>query len=425
MKRPGAGWGRVGTFALLLFVRDPSTGGFLDLDTPATLRREAFTRAYNLDQVEAAELLKHGLAVYPEDASLHRSLAAVTWLAILFQRGAITTEHFSGGLTARVEIEPPPPDLDRQFRAAVRRAIALAEARVARAPTDPDAHYELGAAVGLHMTYIATVEGAVLDAIRAARRAYDAHERVLALDPRRKDAGLIVGAYRYAVGSLPAPLRLMAYLIGFGGGRERGLRMIEEAAAYPSDAQPEAEFVLVLLYNREARYRDALRVLDALERRYPRNRLLWLEDGLTALRAGDLARALAALDAGIDRVDRETRPLAPGERALWHWARGSARLRLGRIAEAAADLGRAEHEVGGAPWIHGRIRLELGRLADLAGRRAEAITRYREARRLCEMGHDERCRDAAEALARSPYRAERPSTGRSAGTNPTGGWRWR
>ncbi len=387
------GWSRPGS-------RDGLQGAL------ATLRGDAFTRAYNLDQLEALEELKHALAAHPEEPSLHRSLAAVTWLAILFQRGAVTTEHFSGGLTARVEIERPPPELDRQFRAAVDRAIRLAEARVARAPTDPDAHYELGAAVGLHMTYVATVEGAVLDAIRAARRAFDAHERVLVLDPSRKDAGLIVGAYRYAVGSLPAPLRLMAYLIGFGGGRERGLRMIEEAAAYPSDAQPEAEFVLVLLYNREARYGDALRVLARLERRYPRNRLLWLEEGLTASRAGDWTRAIRALDEGIGRLSRETRPLAPGERALWHWARGSVRLRLGQRGEAAADLRRAEQAANGAPWVRGRVQLELGKLADLAGDRSGALARYRQAERLCDAGRDERCRDDARRFAADPYRGD-------------------
>jgi tetratricopeptide (TPR) repeat protein len=375
-------------------------------ETIATLRREAFDRAYNLDEREATDLLHQALATYPDEPSLYRSLAAVTWLRILFERGAVTTEHFSGGLTARVAVERPPPELDRQFRAAVDRAIALAEARVARAPADPDAYYELGAAVGLRTTYVATVEGAVLEAIRSARRAFDAHERVLALDPRRKDAGLIVGAYRYAVGSMPAPLRLMAYLIGFGGGRERGLRMIEEAAAYPSDAQPEAEFVLVLLYNREARYADALRVLAQLERRYPRNRLLWLEEGLTAARAGDLVHALRALDEGVARLGSERRPLAAGERALWYWARGAARLRLGQRQAAEADLRRAAQETQGAPWIHGRVQLELGRLADLAGDRASALAHYRQAARLCEAGRDATCRDQATRFMREPYRSE-------------------
>ena len=64
----------------------------------------------------------------------------------------------------------------------------------------------------------------MLAGFRAARRAYDEHERVLDLDPSRKDAGLIVGTYRYLVSTLSLPMRMMAYVAGFGGGRERGHR---------------------------------------------------------------------------------------------------------------------------------------------------------------------------------------------------------
>ena len=42
--------------------------------------------------------------------------------------------------------------------------------------------------------------------------------------------------------------------MGFGGGRERGLRMIEQAATYSGDSRIEARFALLLLYNRERRY---------------------------------------------------------------------------------------------------------------------------------------------------------------------------
>jgi len=97
-------------------------------------------------------------------------------------------------------------------------------------------------------------------------------EEVLSLDPRRKDAGLIVGTYRYIVASLPLPIRLMAYVVGFGGGRERGLRMIEEAVTYPGDSQVDAKFVLVLLYNRERRFDEALKTVRELQARFPRNR---------------------------------------------------------------------------------------------------------------------------------------------------------
>lgn len=373
-------------------------------DEPGNIRRQAFTLAYNLNYPEAIDLLTGGLSEHPDDPSLQRSLAAVTWMTILFQRGAVTVEHFSGGLTARIRIEKPPPELDQRFRSAVERAITLSEARLRRAPADLNAHYDLGAAVGLRTLYVATVEGGTIAAIRAARRAFDEHERVLELDASRKDAGLIVGSYRYAVSLLSVPMRLMAYIVGFGGGRDKGLRMIEEASAYPSDAQPEAQFALVLLYNREKRYADALQIIAALQQRYPGNRLLMLEEGSTALRAGDAARAARALDRGIEALVGESRPLAPGEPTLWHYKRGAARLRLGQTARAAEDLRAAGQDQTSPPWVRGRVQVELGKLADLSADRTAAVARYKEAQRLCDAGRDQVCADEARSLSKSGYK---------------------
>jgi hypothetical protein len=75
---------------------------------------------------------------------------------------------------------------------------------------------------------------------KAARRAYDEHETVLELDPSRKDAGLIVGTYRYIVSTLSLPMRMMAYVAGFGGGRERGIQTLRETAAAGRDVRARA-----------------------------------------------------------------------------------------------------------------------------------------------------------------------------------------
>src|SRR5439155_8773915 len=122
----------------------------------------------------------------------------------------------------------------------------------------------LGTAVGLQASYVASVEGRLMAGFRAARRSYEAEETVLELDPNRKEAGLVVGTYRYLVSTLSLPMRLMAYAVGFGGGKEHGLRMIEETVEAGRENRTDAEFALVLLYNRERRYDDALRLLDDL-----------------------------------------------------------------------------------------------------------------------------------------------------------------
>jgi tetratricopeptide (TPR) repeat protein len=297
-------------------------------------------------------------------------------------------------------LSKPPADLDAEFRSHVARAIELAEARVAAAPGDVQAHYDLGAAIGLQASHIATVQGKMFAGFKAARRAFDEHEKVLELDHRRKDAGLIVGTYRYVVSTLSLPLRMMAYVVGFGGGRERGIQMVQETAAHGGESKVDAMFALVLLYNREKRYDEALKVLEDLRRLYPRNRLALLEAGSTALRAGRVAVAEKLLTEGLAIVAKETRPLIPGEEALWRQKRGAARLAIGHLEGARADL-EAAAGPGSQDWVRGRAHAELARLAIRGGDREKARVQAGRAESLCRSGSDPVCVADARRLARS------------------------
>jgi len=282
----------------------------------------------------------------------------------------------------------------------VSRAIELAEARVAAATDDVQARYDLGAAVGLQASHIATVQGKMFAGFKAARRAYDQHEKVLELDAGRKDAALVVGTYRYVVSTLSVPLRMMAYVVGFGGGRERGIEMVQESAAQGSESRTDAMFALVLLHNRERRYDDALRVLTELRTMYPRNRLVVLEAGSTALRAGRAAEAERLLNEGLAMVVRETRPLMPGEEALWRYKRGAARLALDNRTGAREDLTTATGS-GAQAWVRGRAHAELARLAIRSGDHASARTDAGHAESLCTQGSDPACVNDARRLMRS------------------------
>src|SRR5688572_4717571 len=134
----------------------------------AAIRARAFDLAYNLDHDEAVALLVKASEQSPDDPSLHRALASILWLNMLFGRGAVTVDHYLGSFSrTQVALRKPPPDLDAAFRARVTRAMQLAERRVAASPRDAQARYDLGAAVGLHASYIATVEGKMLAGLNA------------------------------------------------------------------------------------------------------------------------------------------------------------------------------------------------------------------------------------------------------------------
>ena len=366
----------------------------------AGLRQQALELAYNLDHEEALTLLRQAVAAAPQDAAVHRTLASVLWLQMLFLRGAVTVDHYLGSFSrARVELKKPPPDLDAEFRKHVTIAIDLARAQVRRSPRDAQAHYDLGAALGLDASYIATVEGRMLAGMKAARRCFDEHERVLELDPARHDAALVVGMYRYIISTLSLPMRMMAYVAGFGGGKEHGIALLRRAAAGGGEARTDALFALILVYNREGRFDEASGVLQQLRVLYPRNRLVLLEAGATALRGGKAAEADRLLSEGLARLPGPGRQRFPGEAALWRYKRGAARAAMGR-PDAIEDL-RFAATSSGQDWVAGRARIELGRLALRQGDRRAAAAEARQASSLCQNGNDPECVEQARKLSRS------------------------
>ena len=389
------------TFLAILFAT------LLAAPAPATAQEDVFARAYelayNLDHDEAMLLLKGAAAANPASSDAHRHVAVISWLNILFRRGSVTVDSYLGGLTrSGFTLPKPPEELAGTFKAYNQKAIALAEARLRANRRDVDALYDLGTALGLEASYVGTVEGRVGAAFSAARRAYDMQEDVLERDPRRVEAGLLVGTYRYVVSVLSLPARWAAYIVGFGGGKEHGLRLIEAAVRSP-ETETDARFALILLYNRERRFGDALRLIDELQHQYPRNRLLWLEEGATSIRAGLGPRAEAVLTEGLRKLDTDGRAKMPGERALWLYKRGSARVLLRRTADARRDL---EAALGQGPlgWVQGRINVALGKAADLDGDRARAVAFYQRASAICQAQKDPACHEEAARLAGSRYR---------------------
>lgn len=404
----GSCWSRIVLASLLVVIatvasgQDEGAGTGAHANAGAVLRANALQLGYNLDYDKALASYQDAIALDPDDVDAHRLAAATIWMQLLFGQGAITVEDYLGQARAKIDRRAPDPALTAAFHHHLDRASALAEQRLRDRPDSADSQFQVGAAAALRASYISTVEGRILDSVGAARRAYKAHRRSLALNPARKDAGLTVGLYQYGVASLSSPLRLMARFAGFAGDRDGGLRLVESAAQFPSYTRTNARFVLALVYNRENRHLEALRVLQQLREEFPRNRLIGLEVGSTALRAGRAAEAVDALNEGIASLETDPRPRAYGEEARWRYQRGAAFVALRDAAAAAPDL-LAALDAEAPVWIRGRTHLELGKVADLTGDRSAARARYRIAETECRAGHDATCVDAAAQFMKSPY----------------------
>ncbi len=366
------------------------------------LVREAFTAAYNLDHAPAIATARRAVAVDPSSPRAHRTLAAIVWLNILFQRGAVTVDHYLGSLTkSQVHLPKPDPAAAAEFKAAIGKALELAQAKLETNSRDLQAQYDAGAAYGLQASYVASVEGSLSSAFGIARRAYTAQEAVLEREPSRVSAGLVVGTYRYLVSTMSMPKRWLAYIVGFGGDKEKALNLLERAMKAP-ESRVDASTALMVIYSREGRHLDVVRLARELGRDFPRNRLFVLEEGSAAIRAGRHDDAEAALNRGYDQMLKDPRPKIPGEEALWLYKRALSRVYRNLTVAAAGDVDRA---MAATPteWVRGRLLVERGKLADLAGRRTEAVATYTSAAAVCRAVADAPCEKEAGELRRKPF----------------------
>jgi hypothetical protein len=141
-----------------------------------------------------------------------------------------------------------------------------------------------------------------------------------------------------------------------------------------------------------------------VERRpaHPRNRLLWLESGATALRAGRAADALRWLDEGLAMAAADPRRRMFGEEALWRLKRALALRTLGRQDDARDALLAGLEAPEAREWVRGRLHLALGEISLASGDRAQARWQAAKALPLLERGADpEGARLARQLLERA------------------------
>lgn len=350
----------------------------------------AFDNAYNLDLDEALAGAHDAVAKHPDDPAGYRAVATVVWLKMLFARGGSYIDHYLGKVSKKpVTVAKPSPELDAEYVRVVDKAVALSEAKVKLRPKDAQAQFDLGAAWALRAAYAGSVQGSVTGAFSASRKAFNAHEYALELNPKLVEANFVVGLYRYAVSTFALPTRMVAYLAGFGGGKDLGIQMIEKAATSGSE-QADALFALAIIYSREGRHADAVVKLKELQRRYPRNRILMLEEGAALIRAGRPDIADSVITLGMAKLDSDPRPLSNGERAYWLYKRGLARVHWNHAKDAGVDLDAAlaANPIG---WVRGRIHVARGQVADLNGKRADALQEYRLGAEFCSKNNDPFC----------------------------------
>jgi tetratricopeptide (TPR) repeat protein len=382
------------------------------------LRRSGLEALYNIDYDRAQRDFNEIVKLYPNHPGGYQLLAARVWIKTLYESRRLQVSLYSSESFYTNGDDKVDPKIVTEFRNFTREAKRLAEAKLKQEPKNVEALDFLANTEGLKAAFEEAVERRHFAALRDGNDAVEHHREVLKLDPKYIDAQLTIGLYEYVVGALPLPVKILAGATGYRGSKKRGLALLERVAKEGRWSQDDAKTVLILLYSREKRYGEVVKLTRELSAKYQRNYLLRLEtaDALVSLagvkrKEKDVAGALQAEQeafATFDEMlrDRNVRDTAGRALDLIHFKYGEALLIAGyhdRAAKEFLAVTRVDHAEDGLVTM---AHLYAARSYDVAGKRNEALAQYKEvlARPNVYDAHDE-----AKRGLRQAYKADQSS----------------
>ena len=181
-------------------------------------------------------------------------------------------------------------------------------------------------------------------------------DTLLERHPDRGDAMIGPGVYRYYVGRLSKPMRMLVWMLGLSGTKEEGMRLITRAHDTALLSKTEAaDFMARICWLYDPDYAKALQWADALEREMPDAPLadftrLFVYHNTQNL--PDEGKTLLLLKQKLQDTDPEARR---DWEPLILFALGSVNLKLGNGVEAQKNLATALALSKANPWLANEI----------------------------------------------------------------------
>lgn len=303
------------------------------------LRAEGYEALYNLDYEGARKRFREMIQLAPDHPSGPQCFAASLWVQQLNESWELKATLYSTKAYTEGKRKVDPAQVT-EFRTWIRQTKTLSEAKLKQNPRDIEALYFLGAAEGLDAAYTAAVEKKYRAALGKGSDAVDRHKDVLKLAPDFRDAELTIGLQNYIIGSLPLPLKVIAGTMGVRGSKKRGLDTLERVSHEGNWSRDLAKVLLIDLYKREKRWKDAVATARQLAEKYPRNYLFKLQmaDAL-ASEIVTLRKAKNADETAGDAEEKELQSIFDSLMRDRTLERSTAELVQFRYREARVALG--------------------------------------------------------------------------------------
>lgn len=260
-------------------------------------RHTGFTAMFNMDYAGARTAFEDMIRMAPDHPAGYIYLADTVWLQHLAALRRLQSRVYnrSDAFFSKTE-DAADPKVEKEFRDLMDKGIARAEARLKKSKNDSAGLYYLGIAKTTSAGFDATVKRSFFAALRNGSKGVDLHRDLLKKDPSQVDAMLSLGVYDYIVGSLPLGVKILVFFGGVHGSKKDGILTLEKVARNGDYARDEAATLLIMLYNREKRLTDALKMLDYFTEKYPGNSLFRLERAMTLAEMSRFRDAFHAFD---------------------------------------------------------------------------------------------------------------------------------
>jgi tetratricopeptide (TPR) repeat protein len=227
----------------------------------------------------------------------------------------------------------------------------------------------------------ATLNRSYFAAYRAGRRARKRHERLKEIAPDLADAYLVLGTYEYALATLPRSVKVLVFLIGARGSKDKGFGFIRKAAAGKRTYWG-ARLLLAIMDTREKRYARALGHLRELEAAFPRNPLFPVEQGWVQLLSKNWVAARRIFQNAIAKQQLQVAHYEKVPTSLLLLRLGESYLFAGRFHEAVGRFDEAQAVSDVTEPLQALLHLRRGQAYDGLNRRKDAVAEYQTTIRL-------------------------------------------
>ena len=235
---------------------------------------EGFRLLYTLHFPEARSTFHDWGDAHPGEPFPQAAIAASYLFEELYRQGVLTSDFFLNEKKFLHGIDGKPnAERMKDFRGALTNARALAKARLAEHPKDPEALFALAISAGMESNAYSILEKKHLDALKMIKESNQYAKELLAQNPEALDAYVALGSANYIIGSLSGGTRFVLWFGNIHGDKKLGMEQMQNAADHGRYLKPFAQILLALAARREKQNPLAQKLLRELTEEFPSSTL--------------------------------------------------------------------------------------------------------------------------------------------------------